>query len=288
LDIFNDGVIMSFSSLQQYLRHLYSTPGERQSYWLDEAGRACGRYYHSTLTSTFQPLRASANLQVAAYAGYARTYAANAEGLNVWRLLEQAASDQESIELDRLCRILHVINFYRQIEAKDQPLFLTIHPRLLAGVESNHGIAFRRVLGLLELPHNNIILQLPQINASQRWILQYVAENYQRNGFRIGIHAKNAGEALELLDRVELDAIKLSPDIGPDAAQHRQLLQAITQRGARLIYKRVETAEQWAALQALHAGSDQPFWAQGFYFDQPNARLVSDPAQNTAHAEMAA
>jgi EAL domain-containing protein (putative c-di-GMP-specific phosphodiesterase class I) len=273
---------MPFPSLQKYLSHLHDTGGNRQPnhqhYWLDQHGQACGRYYHATLTSAFQAIRTSRGLQAIGYDGYARSYASNRnEGLNVWRLLEHAANDAESIELDRLCRILHAINFYRQPEATGHELFLTIHPRLLAGVASNHGMAFRRVLDLLEIPQQNVVLQLPQISGNQQWILNYVVDNYRRNGFRLGIHAGSAEEALQLLDQVPLNAIKLLPEVR-DAASHQRLLEKADQSGARLIYKRVQTPQQLTTLQDLHAAAGSDFFVQGFLFDKPQAELKQSEA----------
>lgn len=273
---------MPFPSLQKYLSHLYSSAGTRTHFWLDEEGRACGRYFNTSLTSVFQPVRSSRTQAVVAHDGYARSYSNKGQGLNVFRLLEQAASNDESVELDRLCRLLHAINFYRQPQGEAKTdLYLTVHPRLLNAVESNHGIAFRRILDMLDLPQTDIVLQLPQITASQRWLLDYVADNYRRNGFRIGVHASDAVEALALLERARPAVIKLDAAIdGLDDAQlqaHRTLLQQAAAQNCKLVYTRLETPQQFQALQALHAtadGSAAPeFFVQGFLLDWPHATL---------------
>jgi hypothetical protein len=61
-----------------------------------------------------------------------------------------------------------------------------VHARLLAAVNNNHGVAYRRILAALELPHERIVLQLPVVTPNQRWLLNYVLDNYRRNGFRLG------------------------------------------------------------------------------------------------------
>ena len=274
---------MSSLSLQKHFSHVDNSSADRQNFWLDQHRQACGRYYSTTLTSAFQAIRHSRGLQAIGFDGYARSYASNNnEGLNVWRLLEHAANDVESIELDRLCRILHAFNFYRQPEATGHELFLTIHPRLLAGVESNHGMAFRRALESLEIPQQNVVLQLPQISSDQHWVLNYVVDNYRRNGFRVGIHAGSAEEALQLLDQVPLNAIKLLPEVR-DAATHQRLLEKADQSGARLIYKRVQTPQQLATLQDLHAAASSDFFVQGFLLDKPQARLIQTEAMLLGH-----
>ena len=131
---------------------MYGTAGAGTRVWADADGRAQGRYFNSTLTSAFQSIRALADGRVCGYEAFARSYSESDQGLCVWKLLDHAANDDESVELDRLCRMLHSINFFRQPEAADADLYLSVHARLLAAVDGNHGTAFRRVLGVLELP----------------------------------------------------------------------------------------------------------------------------------------
>ncbi|GGC97481.1 EAL domain-containing protein [Undibacterium terreum] len=276
---------MPSPALQKYLTHLYNTQGASTNIWLDEEGRARGRYFNSTLTSAFQAIRSGQDRRVIGYEGYARSYAANDQGLNIWKLLDHAANDNESVELDRLCRILHAINFYRQPESQGVDLYLTVHTRLLAAVEGNHGMAFRRILDILELPHQHIVLQLPQITPSQRWVLNHVADNYRRNGFRIGINASDAHQALELLDRVRPDVIKLDANHPTATEAHRSLLEQATKAGSRVVFKRLENQEKLASVQDNHAGSD--YFLQGFLLDLPAASLAVKKTENTGIAETA-
>ena len=120
------------------------------------------------------------------------------EGLSLWRLLDHAASDDESVELDRLCRMLHAINFFRQNEAEQADLYLNVHDRLLSAVSSNHGHAFQRILDALGLPIERIVLQLPTVTTNQSWLLNYVADNYRRNGFRARRRGTDRGAAAHL------------------------------------------------------------------------------------------
>ncbi|WP_394777247.1 EAL domain-containing protein [Undibacterium sp.] len=286
---------MPSPALQKYLTHLYNTQGASTNLWLDEEGRARGRYFNSTLTSAFQPIRAGGSGDVhgntggniCGYEGYARSYAANDQGLNVWKLLDHAANDNESIELDRLCRILHAINFYRQPSSQAMDLYLTVHTRLLAAVEGNHGMAFRRILDILELPHQHIVLQLPEITPSQRWVLNHVSDNYRRNGFRIGINASSVEQALDLLDRVRPDVVKLNANKPIDASACTALLRQAAATGSRVIFKRLENADKLQAL--ADALGDAPYFIQGFLLDLPKASLdtavATLPAQSQREAQ---
>ncbi|MFZ6748996.1 EAL domain-containing protein [Undibacterium sp. Ren11W] len=267
---------MHHQALQTYLSRLqHHLPSESASnLWLDEQGRARGRYVNASLTSAFQAIRSGEDNQIIAYEAYARSYSADELGLNVWKLLDYAASDDESVALDRLCRLLHAINFFRQPESQQLNLYLSVHSRLLAAVAGNHGMAFRRVLDVLELPHQCVVLQLPLITPSQRWVLTHVAENYKRNGFRVGANAGNLAQALDVLARIRPASIKLDIEqVGTDHQLLSQLLEQAEAQDCRIIFKRIETERQFAQLQNKLAGSAKPYQVQGFLFDRPKASL---------------
>ncbi|MDB5771497.1 MAG: hypothetical protein JWM42_1871 [Burkholderia sp.] len=74
---------MRFPDLQSYLARLPRT-GSATRIWLDEAGRAQGRYFNATLTSAFQPIRRIDAGTIAGVEGYVRSYSASDEGLSLW------------------------------------------------------------------------------------------------------------------------------------------------------------------------------------------------------------
>jgi EAL domain-containing protein (putative c-di-GMP-specific phosphodiesterase class I) len=270
---------MRFSALENYLAHLPAVEGAT-SVWLDAEGRAQGRFFNATLTSAFQPIRRlDCRLDtdlIVGFEGYARSYSAADHGLSVWKLLEQAADDDESIELDRLCRMLHAINFFRQPAAGDADLFLSVDARLLAAVGSNHGMAFRRILQLLELPQERVVLQLPAVAERQGWLLNYVSDNYRRNGFRIAINAANAAEALSLLDRVRPDIVKVDVRYLSDQSAIARLLGDCGMGNIQVVFKRVENAGVLHTLKQLSADTGQPIHAQGFLLDMPKSALAEN------------
>ncbi len=262
---------MHYPTLQHYLSRLQSALSNSQL-WLDEQGRARGRYFNASLTTAFQAIRSGQDQQVIAYEAYARSFDPTDQGLNVWRLLEFVANDEESVELDRLCRLLHTMNFYRQSGVRQLDLYLSVHSRLLAAIEGNHGMAFRRILDVLELPHQHIILQMPAATASQRWVLAHVVENYRRNGFRVGVNAANLEQAIDLLQRVRPDAIKIDIYAANRPELQISLLEQAEHAQCQVIFKRIEQQEKFEALQNSH-GTASPYLVQGFLFDIPAAEL---------------
>ena len=270
---------MSFAALEQYLTHLYNTPHAGTRVWADADGRAQGRYFNATLTSAFQPIRQLNTGSIVGYEGFARSYSSGDQGLCVWKLLDHAANDDESVELDRLCRMLHSINFFRQAEADGRDLYLSVHARLLAAVEGNHGTAFSRVLQRLELPQDRVVLQLPVIVEHQSWLLNYVADNYRRNGFRIAVNANDAVEALALVQRAGPQVVKVDARGVVQEGPAIRLLAECRERGIRVIFKRVENQQMLDTLQHLAVVSGHWIHAQGFLWDLPTAVLAGDKSR---------
>jgi EAL domain-containing protein (putative c-di-GMP-specific phosphodiesterase class I) len=272
---------MPHPALDDYLARLPRVPVPGHRIWLNAGSQAQGRYFNCTLTSVFQPLRAAVSGQVAAYEAFIRSAAQGHPELSVWRLLEGAASDEESIELDRLCRMLHAVNFFRQPGAGEADLYLSVHERLLAAVSNNHGMVFRRVLESLGLPLRRIVLQLPQANASHRYLQQYVADNYQRSGFRVALNVADAAEGLRMLQRMQPDAIKVDARELTDAAATRELARTCATRGIGLVFKRIEAPVVADAIHAL-VPIHQQLLVQGWRWDQPQPALLSAGALPSA------
>lgn len=265
-----------FFRLEDYLSRL-SHNGQTQV-WVDAEGRAQGRYFNSTLTSAFQPIRALHDGSVIGYEGFARSYSEADQGLCVWKLLDHAASDDESVALDRLCRMLHAMNFFRQPEAGDSDLYLSVHARLMAAVDGNHGTAFGRVLEALELPRERIVLQLPVVSRQQNWLLDYVADNYRRNGFRIALNALDATDALRLVERVRPAVVKIDAREIVDDEPVLRLLSACDGIGVQTVFKRVESVRVAGALGSIAAQCGKTVHIQGFLHDLPAASLGSGNA----------
>ncbi|MFZ6801814.1 EAL domain-containing protein [Undibacterium sp. Di24W] len=199
---------MTYVGLNHYLDGLQTSSAS--NLFVGKEGRVTARFFNARLSSVFQPIRSGNNLELLGYEAFVRTVSVNDMGLNILKLLEHATTDDESVELDRLCRLLHAINFFRQAPIQTSDLYLSVHNRLLTAVTGNHGAAFQRVLSKLDIPQQRIVLQLPAISASQRWAISHVAENYRRNGFRFAVHAGSIEQAFDLLERVRPNVLKLN------------------------------------------------------------------------------
>lgn len=269
-------VAMSFPVLADYVSRLPKAAGFGQRIWLGENGRVQGRFFNCTLTSVFQPVRQLESGAVIAYEAFVQSYSGTDSGLSLWKLLEGAASDDESVELDRLCRMLHVLNFYRQAGSADADLYLSVHGRLLAAVDSNHGMVFRRILDSLGLSTARIVLQLPQATPNQGWLLHYVADNYRRNGFRLAINVADAADGLRLLKQIRPDAIKVDVRQMTGPAGIEALMLECRAAGVELVFKRVES-EQFIDRLAGMRTQAYPVLAQGYAWDMPKGSIDLQP-----------
>jgi EAL domain-containing protein (putative c-di-GMP-specific phosphodiesterase class I) len=259
---------MRFPALEDYLRHLPTTAAAHQRIWLDAQCRAQGSYFDCVLTSVFQPVRQLETGKVAGYEAFVRSSSEKDDALSIWKLLEGAASDDESIALDRLCRMLHAINFFRQTPDEQADLFLSVHERLLAAVSSSHGLVFRRVLASLGLPTERIVLQMPPARHGQQFLLNYVADNYRRSGFRVALHALDASDASRLVEQIAPDVLKIDARHVTDVQSLQALAVQCGKRGTALLLTQVESTSVYGGTDGL--GS---VLAQGCARDQPAATL---------------
>lgn len=259
---------MHFPDLAEYLRRLPRQAHEHHRIWLDTQGRAQGRYFNCMLTSEFQPVRQFGDFSVVGYEALVRSASETEGARSIWKLLEGAASDDESIALDRLCRMVHAINFFRQSPEENVDLYLNVHERLLAAVASSHGLVYRRILASLGLPVERIVLQLPAIRPGQQFLLNYVVDNYRRSGFRVALNALDAADGLRLQAQVAPDVIKLDAAHIADAGSLEALTAQCSMRGTVLLLKHADALP-------FHPAPDcrRTVLAQGRSWDTPAAAL---------------
>lgn len=266
---------MTYAGLNHYLNSLPTQSGSHL--FAGKDGRISARFFNARLSSVFQPIRSSVDCRLLGYEAFVRTLSLNDQGLSIWKLLEHATTDDESVELDRLCRLLHAINFFRQTVMEESDLYLSVHNRLLTAVAGNHGAAFQRVLSKLDIPQKNIVLQLPAIVPSQRWAITHVAENYRRNGFRLAVHAQNIEQAFDLLERVRPDAIKLhlhSSLADKDVWLFEDLLRQAAQQACLIIVRKVDQLQAFHKLREL-ADDRLLFAVQGNAIDIARSSLIA-------------
>ena len=234
-----------------YLARLAELPASSETrLWLDSSPRVVGRFMRCQLSSAFQPIFDTATHRNIAREAFARSVHHQAEAqLSPWSLFASAASDDDLIALDRLCRTVHCLNHFAGDNA-DEALFLNVHDRLLAAVVDNHGRAFRRVLDSLEIGAGQIVIETPEAVCLNRALLGFVVANYRLNGFQISISVARPSELAEVLATVRPDFIKLDARRVLREEEIETVLAQCGEQGVRPIFQRVETDAQLARLSA--------------------------------------
>ena len=256
---------MSFPVLHSYLRQLRNRSAENNKLWLDSQGRVQGEFLHCSLTSVFQPITTLGRDELLGYEAHSHSYSKFDRGLSVWQILMNAASDDESVELDRLARLIHVLNFFRQDQKTTNHLLIDVHDRLLTAISSNHGAAFKRIVSSLDLPPSRIILQLPYVKASQTWALAQVVDNYKLNGFPVATRATDIDEALRQSEAFRPVLIRLDISRIGNGERLAHLIEKASALSVKLLFTRIEYERE---LDLLHEAAAQSSCKQSHVYIQ--------------------
>lgn len=230
-----------------------------------ENGWISGHFYHCELTSVFQPVFSMTQSKTIGHAAYIRSKANGEVALWPWQVFSLASKDEQLIDLDRLCRAIHALNYYFNNASKSDKLFVDVHPRLLESVKDDHGRAFENFLDLIGMKTSRVVIEIPGI-VNRNWkLLQHVITNYRSRGYQIA--ADYNGTRRDWM--VELGS--LYPDIVRIAADElirheaiAPLMDTIHSFGASLLVKDIETSGQLAA--AIRAGAN---YLQGNLLSEP-------------------
>lgn len=97
------------------------------------------------------------------------------------------ASAESVVHFDRLCRTLHALNFLAQRRHAGGYLQLSVHPRHLLAVPSQHGLVFEAILKRCGLAPVDIVLELETGEFLDDARLASAIKNYRERGYRIAL-----------------------------------------------------------------------------------------------------
>lgn len=228
-----------------------------------------GSFYHCELTSVFQPIFSIDQNKTIGHAAYIRSKADDDVALWPWQVFSLASKDDQLVGLDRLCRVIHALNYHFNNASKLTHLLVDVHPRLLESVKDDHGQAFENFLDLIGVRTSQVVIQIPAI-VNRNWkLLQHVITNYRSRGYQIA--ANYSGTRSDWM--VELGS--LYPDIvridAYDLLRHEsitELTDTIHGFGAKLLVGEVVTPTQLIA--ALRTKVD---YLQGNLLSEPQQTI---------------
>jgi EAL domain-containing protein (putative c-di-GMP-specific phosphodiesterase class I) len=235
--------------------NLADRSGEGTLYPIGERVEAWTAGFH--LGSLFRPIVALANQQVVghqALLAVRREDGTPATSEQVYKLCE---SQQSVVYLDRLCRTLHALNFLDQRRHTGGYLQLSVHPRHLQAVPSQHGLVYEAILKRCGLAPEDIILEISRHDVDEQQHFAHALAAYRQRGYRLAIQLPADGSLHDSLLALRQDILRL-PERSPKAAYSAR------QVGIQVEQNQIEDT---AALRAAYA--DGIDLAQGQLFGEP-------------------
>ncbi len=236
---------------------------------------AFGRYQGLRLYSVFQALFSADTLHPVAHEALLRAKDENGQALTPPEAFKRAASPAESMYFDRLCRMVHSLNFFNQ-NGVEGDLFLNVSGSHLLSVSGNHGETFETLLQHCGLQPTQIVLEILESRVDDLHRLQEAIDAYRSRGFRVAIDDFGCQHSnFDRLWQLTPDIVKLDRSLIVQAADNSRarrilpkLIDIIHDLGALAVCEGIENLAQHEL--ATDAGSDL---LQGFYYAKPAAEF---------------
>lgn len=213
--------------------HRQSIPGiDPNNPFVATAAGVVVHYAGLRLASRFLPYVEAASGQVLGHAAElvahvpGRQLALAPEG--VFALPTEA---DELVYLDRLVRTLHALN-YLLVPAQGR-LIVKVHPRHIASVPEDHGLAFEEIIRPCGLVPAQITLEIRAQAGGDQEHLQRAIASYRSRGYGIALgHFGSDQSDLGLLETVRPDIARLHPALIASGRPLARLLEHLHRRGA--------------------------------------------------------
>ena len=98
-----------------------------------------------------------------------------------WKVFAQASGDADLVQLDRLCRTVHALNYFPHAPAGNS-LFLNIEKRLLNFVAADHGVYFEAILEKMGVSPGRVTIVMPASASDEPVTFVRAAISYRIRG----------------------------------------------------------------------------------------------------------
>jgi EAL domain-containing protein (putative c-di-GMP-specific phosphodiesterase class I) len=233
-----------------------------------EDGGVAGYFFNNQLSSVFQPVFDAIGRRVVGHSAYIRSKPNRDAVLSPWEVFALASEDTLLVSLDRLCRTLHAINYFR-VASGQGSLFVSVQPRLLESVKDDHGQAFENILRLIGIRTSRVVIEIPsEVNRDLR-LLKHVIGNYRSRGYRVAAnHSSENDVSMTELGNLYPDVVRLHASMLLQHDGTDTLLDTAHRLGAAILVTGIETRQQ--VISAVRSGADL---LQGRFLGEP-ARTV--------------
>ncbi len=231
------------SALQPLFERLESVHFPASHFTEPHPGQVAARFFRSDLTSAFQPVARAADGEVIGHQALLRVFDESGLSVAPWGVFAQASRDAMLVQLDRLSRTVHALNYFpRNLHGT---LFLHVEPRLLAIVADNHGAYFELILDQLGVPSKRVAIVLPAAILDDPVTFVRAAISYRVRGYRVVAQLRPDTEAdLEHVFLADPHYVALDVPAAGRLGEARRSVEALSRRGIHAIARHVEDEAQ--------------------------------------------
>ncbi|MET0217723.1 MAG: EAL domain-containing protein [Burkholderiales bacterium] len=254
----------SSNLVEEYVAELPRSAAAARPLFRSDDGQVAAQFFNCRLASAFQPIVDVARGVVVGHHGLLRILGSGDAPLAPWNLFALAVSDAMLRQLDRLCRTIHVLNYFPHASV-GHLLVLNVEQRLLASVPDDHGKVFEGILAEFGLTPKQVVIDFPRSVLADPWLLENASRNYRSRGYRVAVPTNSWDEStLRLLEGVPTDIVKVDVVPGMAGRRLRGFATGLREQGILLLARRVESSELLDIVS--EAGVDL---VQGFRVGQP-------------------
>lgn len=248
---------MPLTDFVRYLNAQLPFPHSRSQWaspFYSENGRVLVRYRHLCLESEFLPIVETSGGGVRGHAARLLATARNSRrAVDDRTVFSLSASSEELIFIDRLTRTLHALNYLTHLDRKSRGLLLLkVHPRHVAGVAKDHGLAFEEILRVCGLLPDEIVLELCAHDDFDTAHLLRAIASYRQHGYGIALAGSGSrAPGIGLVRQAAPAIVCLTP----------------AENGKSAVIRRYVDALHASGISALARGEDRPL---------PRANLIKN------------
>ncbi len=270
---------MNIRQVQSYFEQWNDLRDTRPCALQFDDGGAYGNFGDLRLDSVFQPIVSGLDGRTTAHEALLRARSSTNVAVTPAGAFELPDTPAAVVYLDRLCRMVHAVNFFH-LGAQRGDLFLNVDFRHVLSVESgDHGRTMETLLGYCGLAPRQVVLEVIESHIDDLALLEQAILGYRRRGFRVAIDDFGAHDSnFDRLWRLTPDVVKIDRTLVVQAISNpraRRILPKIVdiihELGATVVCEGIETSLQDEL--ARDSGADL---LQGFIYGKPSSWAAID------------
>jgi len=237
----------------------------------ETADKVIAQYDGHTLQSHFQTIKSLKDISILGHEALARIN--KEQQIDTTQFFYQLTEPQHVIQVDRLCRNIHVRNYLHQEQTSN--LFLNLDPRL--GQHINHCPPyFDSLIDKYSIDPHKIVIEIVESHIPNIELLPTITNYFKNLGCKIAVDDFGSNNSnFDRLWALEPDFIKLDKHfikkimLKPNAREFTHKLLSLLHEFGPVIMEGIETLEEYQL--ALETGID---YVQGYFIHEPAPNII--------------